>query len=334
VFPEQANGSIITDKNGQPVGSRLIGQPFTKDEYFQPRPSSAGNGYNAAASGASNWAASQPLLRARVAQQLGPIVKYGSTNPKHGQKVGPDIETWFQQWPKDHPEEVGGIVAEWADTHPSVAQQWVKSDDDHKAYVKKWQEAHPAIVEAFKKAHKDNPDPGPDDMAVDFFKSYAKEHPGMWPTFAAPEGKTEKVWQDSKEGSDIQSFFFDRWLQDRKNAGVDLEPVPADMVMASGSGLDPHITLKNAEWQLENRVADAWAKRLKGDPDKAAAADRERVTREVEQATVRIKEEVKQLLNEKASPPFGGLFGEKLINVLEVNLALRDKYEPPTVAAK
>jgi K+-transporting ATPase ATPase C chain len=332
VFPEQSNGSIITDKDGQPVGSRLIGQPFTRDEYFQPRPSSAGsgNGYNAAASGASNWAASQPLLRARVAQQLGPIVTYGGKSPKHGQKVGPDIETWFRQWPKEE----GGVVARWADTYSSAAQAWVKSDDDHKAHVKEWQEAHPAAVVAFKEAHRDIPDPAPEDMAVEFFKSYAAEHPGTWPTFAAPEGQTKKVWQDIKEGSDIQSFFFDMWLQDPKNAGVDLEPVPADMVMASGSGLDPHITLKNAEWQLENRVAEAWARKLKGDPDKAAAADKERVQREVQQATVRIREEVKQLLHDKASAPFGGLFGEKLINVLEVNLALRDKYEPRSVAAK
>jgi K+-transporting ATPase ATPase C chain len=334
VFPEQANGSIITDKSGRAVGSRLIGQPFTKDEYFQPRPSSAGsgNGYNAAASGASNWAASQPLLRARVAQQLGPIVKYGSKSAKHGQKVGPDIEAWFQQWPKEHRKKEGGIVAKWANDYPGVAQAWVKGDDDHKARVKKWQEAHPAIVQAFKEAHQDNPDPAPEDMAVDFFKSYAKDHPGLWPTFAAPEGKAEKVWQDIKEGSDVQSFFFDMWLQEHRN--VDLNQIPADMVMASGSGLDPDITLKNAEWQLENRVAEAWAKKLKGDPDKAPAADKDRVTREVEQATARIKGEIRQMVAEKASAPLAGLVGEKLVNVLEVNLALRDKYEPQTVAAK
>ena len=76
IFPSAAHGSLI-DENGDPVtdpakakGSRLIGQPFTSNEYFRPRPSNAGsgNGYDASASGASNWGASNPLLRSRVAR--------------------------------------------------------------------------------------------------------------------------------------------------------------------------------------------------------------------------------------------------------------------------
>ena len=56
VFPEQANGSILYGPDGKPVGSRLIAQPFTKDEYFQPRPSACA--FNAAASSSSALAAS------------------------------------------------------------------------------------------------------------------------------------------------------------------------------------------------------------------------------------------------------------------------------------
>lgn len=155
-FPDQASGSLIVE-DGQVIGSRLIAQPFTRPEYFWPRPSAIS--YDASASGGSNLSANNPKLRNRVAQMLSRL------------------------------------------------------------------------------------DP--------------------------------------------------------------VEDVPADFVMTSGSGLDPHITLKNAEYQLA-RVADAWAKRTGRD-------------------STEIRLVIEDLLKEKTSAPLGGLGGVELINVLEVNLELNNR---------
>jgi K+-transporting ATPase ATPase C chain len=67
LFPDQANGSLVQGPDGTVVGSRLIAQPFTKDEYFQPRPSAVS--YAADASGPSNFGASNYALRARVGRR-------------------------------------------------------------------------------------------------------------------------------------------------------------------------------------------------------------------------------------------------------------------------
>lgn len=65
LFKDKANGQIQY-RNGEAIGSRIIGQPFTSAKYFHSRPSAAGNGYDAANSGGTNFAATNQKLIDRV----------------------------------------------------------------------------------------------------------------------------------------------------------------------------------------------------------------------------------------------------------------------------
>jgi len=139
VFPFQANGSLLRS-DGRVVGSRLIAQPFTGEAYFWSRPSAAS--YDATASGASNLAASNYLLRDRVARTLGPIARFRS-GPDAGLLVGPEVERWF------HEDRYGGrpgIVAQWAELHPGLAPSLpspLRSDDIRAVFFDMWRQDHP-----------------------------------------------------------------------------------------------------------------------------------------------------------------------------------------------
>jgi potassium-transporting ATPase KdpC subunit len=214
LFPFQANGSLIIGADGEIVGSKLIAQSFTKEEYFQSRPSAAN--YDASASASSALAASNYALRDRVARAIGPIVKYNN-----GKSVRSDIEKWFS-------ENQSYLIAIWE-----------------------------------------------------------KSHHSQFP---------------SKEN--IASLFFDRWRQ--AHPDILLRNVPGDYVTTSASGLDPHITLQNAFFQLD-RVAMAWANRLNRHSDEVAS-------------------EIHSIIMNHTEAPWNGLIGEPFINVLEVNLELHNRY--------
>jgi K+-transporting ATPase ATPase C chain len=333
VFPNQAEGSLV-DEEGiltthveKARGSRLIAQPFKGDEYFQSRPSATSPAYNAAASGASNWAASNILLRDRVARQLGPIVRYAydERNPstKRGKPVAPDIEQWFRRQETRFQKRNASFVVQWAKDHPGLAEQWIK---DNVAAVAGWFQKPADTIKA-----------NIADAATKFFPEFARKHPGAWPTAEEKTegGHTVKFIKPVRAGADLQAYFFDLWLQAHRDAI--LENVPADMVMSSGSGLDPHITVQNARYQLKTRVAEKQAQKVL-EEDSAVAklieqarnqkdeTRRKQLEAQVGQIKARLEKKVRaiigQLIDDQTEAPLGGLLGVEIVNVLELNVAM------------
>ena len=81
LFPSQAHGNLIVDKNNKIIGSKLIGQNFTAPQYFQSRPSSSGSGYDPTASGGSNLGPTNPTLLGSVANRTSALKEAGVTDP-------------------------------------------------------------------------------------------------------------------------------------------------------------------------------------------------------------------------------------------------------------
>jgi K+-transporting ATPase ATPase C chain len=311
LFPSQADGSLIADENGEVRGSSLIAQPFSDAKYFQPRPSAVS--HNAAASGGSNLAASNPKLRGQVAQRLGLLARYKKEGPRKGAAVGPDVEKWFN----DQVKKKRNPTAEWATANPALVTDWAGSSDLIKAYILDWAKKRPDILAGWRKANPDKKEPQDSDvgdLAGAFFHSFCKVYPGTFPGVkeeADKAGIKSKVIRPVTEGDEIKSYFFDMWLTENPekiDPLKDLEQVPADLVMTSGSGLDPHITWRGAQYQLDGVVEER--AKATGKP------------------VAEVREVIDRLLHKHSFRPLGGLAGEPLVNVLEVNRDLDKELKP------
>ena len=90
LFPYKANGSLITT-GGKVIGSELIGQDFTRPEYFHPRPSAAGDkGYDAANSGGSNFG---PTSQKLIDRTKAAIETFRKENPDYAGPLPADLVT-------------------------------------------------------------------------------------------------------------------------------------------------------------------------------------------------------------------------------------------------
>jgi K+-transporting ATPase ATPase C chain len=122
MFPQRAEGSLVSDDRGRVVGSELIGQGFAKPYYFQPRPSAAGDkGYDATASAGSNYGTTSKKLRDRVDAEIarlheenpeapGPVPAELVTASASG--LDPEISPEAARWQVTRVAKARGIAAE------------------------------------------------------------------------------------------------------------------------------------------------------------------------------------------------------------------------------
>jgi K+-transporting ATPase ATPase C chain len=90
LFPHQANGSVVRDVKGRPIGSELIAQGFSQPHYVSPRPSAAGSGYDASASSGSNLGTTSKKLQDRATADVERLL---AANPDAPRPVPAELVT-------------------------------------------------------------------------------------------------------------------------------------------------------------------------------------------------------------------------------------------------
>ena len=286
LFHQKASGSLIkkdgtpTDDDSQAVGSAWLGQPFSDVKYFHPRPSAANNspgasfsstgGYDATSSGGTNFGPlSDELINGATTQPSAPAAQ------PIAQGATPAPATT---------QAVAAVVA----TVPSSTQlaEVIAFDGVRLRAI------HYAIDNGIA------------------FKLYTQRADGTGQRTEVPLSKFQDAQGNLNDTALIDAFPHppaDITAPDRMTVVADnfAQPIPADAVTSSASGLDPHITPANATLQI-GRVAKARG-----------------IT----------TEQVAALIDEHTDGPSLGFLGDPGVNVLALNLALDAKYPVAPVPA-
>jgi K+-transporting ATPase ATPase C chain len=129
-FPKKADGSLVYGADGKLIASTLLGQTFTADKYFHPRPSAAGNGYDSTASGGSNLGSLSQTLHDNVKQRVADYRK--DNNLPDAQLVPADAVTASASGLDPHISVKNALLQ-----LPRVAKARGMSEDDVKSLLEK-----------------------------------------------------------------------------------------------------------------------------------------------------------------------------------------------------